>query len=59
MSLIILADPSFRCRGCACYVPVDRLSGYCDFYGHNVSPEKESCASFVPAERKYLEHEEV
>jgi hypothetical protein len=55
VSVVILYDPSFRCRGCACYVPVDRASGYCDLYGHNVSPEKESCASFVPAGRKYLE----
>lgn len=48
MSLVILADPSWKCRSCACYVPVDQKHGYCDFYGHNVAAEKECCASYAP-----------
>jgi len=46
--LIILADPSWKCKTCACYIAVDSRHGYCDFYGISVAADKECCASYAP-----------
>lgn len=55
MSLVILIDPVGKCRSCTCYIPIDRLHGYCDFYGHNVAGEKECCASYAPGRAALVE----